>query len=260
MCTVTYLPLSHGGFLLTSSRDEQATRPAALFRAVRTRAEKTIYFPQDPQSAGTWIAASSELTVCLLNGAFRAHKLQSPYRHSRGLVALSVFDYPSPADWLTGYNFDNLEPFTLVIVQSKQTGHQPNQTGTHPVEKLWEIRWDGRVTYSRILDTQIPAIWSSATLYADAVVARRHQWFSDWLRQQLPGEFTRQAIRNFHKHAGAGDTENAVRMSRNNGLQTVSLTTIQHDGTQASMCYEDFLTNTVRHQQLTTAYEHDLAH
>ena len=260
MCTVTYLPLSHGGFLLTSSRDEQTARPAAQFPAVRTRAEQPVYFPQDPQSSGTWIAASSELTVCLLNGAFRAHKPQPPYRHSRGLVVLSVFEYPTPADWLADYNFDNLEPFTLVIVQSKPGEPLPNQTGTHPVETLREVRWDGRVTYSRMLDPQKPALWSSATLYADAVAARRQQWFRDWLQQQLPGEFTQQTIRDFHKRAGAGDTENAVRMSRSNGLQTVSLTTIQHDSTQTSMCYEDFLTNTVRHQQLSTADEHNFAY
>ncbi|WP_020602779.1 NRDE family protein [Spirosoma spitsbergense] len=259
MCTVTYLPLSHGGFLLTSSRDEQTARPAALFPTVRTRAKQTVYFPQDPQSTGTWIAASSQLTVCLLNGAFRAHTPQPPYRHSRGLVALSVFDYPSTADWLAGYNFANLEPFTLVIVPSKQAIRSPGKASAHPVEKCREIRWDGQLTHSRILDPQMPAIWSSATLYDNAVAARRQQWFSDWLWQQLPGGFTRQAIRDFHKQAGAGDTKNAVRMSRPNGLQTVSLTTIQHDGTQASMCYEDFLTNTVRHQPLTPAYEHDLA-
>lgn len=260
MCTVTYLPLSHGGFLLTSSRDEQAARPAALFPVIHAGSQGTICFPQDPQSTGTWIAASSRLTVCLLNGAFRAHTPQPPYQHSRGLVALSVFEYPSPADWLAGYNVDKLEPFTLVIVQSKQAVHSLFQTGTQAVEKLWEIRWDGQSTHSRVLDPQTPAIWSSATLYDNAVVARRHQWFSDWLRQQPPGAFTRQAIRNFHKQAGTGDTENAIRMSRNNGLQTVSLTTVQHDSTQASMCYEDFLTNTVRYQPLTTAYEHDLAH
>jgi hypothetical protein len=259
MCTVTYLPLSHGGFLLTSSRDEQTARPAALFPAICTRADQTIYFPQDPQSSGTWIAASSELTVCLLNGAFRAHKPKPPYRHSRGLVVLSVFDYPSLADWLTDYSFDNLEPFTLVIVQSKPGEPLPSLTGTNPVEKLREIRWDGQSTHSRVLDPQTPALWSSATLYADAVAARRQQWFSDWIRQQLPGAFTRQTIQNFHKQAGAGDADNAVRMSRSNGLQTVSLTTIQHDSTQASMCYEDFLTNTVRHQQLSATYEHNFA-
>lgn len=255
MCTVTYLPLLSGGFLLTSSRDEQTARPAALFPAVQTRDEQTIYFPQDPQSTGTWIAASTALTVCLLNGAFRAHKPQPPYRHSRGLVALSVFDYPTPSDWLAGYNFDMLEPFTLLIIPSKQTTESSGRTGTHPAEKLWEIRWDGQLTHCRVLNPQIPAIWSSATLYGGDVVAQRQQWFSDWLRQQRPGAFTRQAIRDFHKQAGAGDTQNAVRMNRSNGLQTVSLTTVQHNGPQASMCYEDFLTNTVRHQLLTTAHE-----
>lgn len=260
MCTVTYLPLSTAGFLLTTSRDEKVTRPAAAFPVTYTSNNQVVCFPKDPQSAGTWVAASSRLTVCLLNGAFRAHKPRAPYRHSRGLVVLAVFDYPSPADWLTHYNFIGIEPFTLIIVQSGDDERGLTPFGHHQVGRLWEVRWDGQTAHIRQHSPQHPQIWSSATLYTDDVIARRQQWFSNWLGQQPAGAFTVAAIRDFHKQAGAGDDLNAVQMNRGNGMQTISLTTVQHEASRASMCYEDLLTNTTLHQQLSTTHEHAFAH
>lgn len=256
MCTVTYLPLPNAGFLLTSSRDEKISRPAAAFPVTYDLDNQTVCFPKDPQSAGTWVAASSRLTVCLLNGAFQAHTSRAPYRHSRGLVVLSVFDYPSPAVWFSSYNFTGIEPFTLVIVQSGCNEWEKNHKDCHPVEQLWEVRWDGRTTHSRQLNPQLPQIWSSVTLYSDEVIARRQQWFGNWLRRHPDRRFTVDAIRDFHKQAGAGDEANAVQMNRGNGMQTVSLTSIQHKGDFATMYYEDLLTNTTLHQQLSTTHEH----
>ena len=259
MCTVTYLPLPRAGFLLTSSRDEKTIRPTAAFPVTYTLGNQTVCFPKDPQSAGTWVAASSRLTVCLLNGAFRAHEPRAPYRHSRGLVVLSVFDYPSPAAWFATYNFTGIEPFTLVIVQSGSDQGE-SYLGHQHVERLWEVRWDGQTPHIRQLNPQLPQIWSSVTLYSDEIIARRQHWFGEWLRQHPNGAVTVNDIRSFHKQAGAGDNANAVQMNRGNGMQTVSLTTIQHDGTHASMCYEDLLKNTTGHQQLSTTHEHVFAH
>ncbi|GAB3982898.1 NRDE family protein [Spirosoma terrae] len=256
MCTVTYLPQPRAGFLLTSSRDEKTIRPAAIFPVRYQSSYHKICYPKDPQSAGSWVAASSQLTVCLLNGAFRAHAPRAPYRHSRGLVVLSVFDYPSPADWFAAYNFIGLEPFTLIIIEPEATC----QRFTHPVERLWEVRWDGQTPHLRQLNPQLPHIWSSVTLYSDEVIARRQQWFGDWLVQQPTDGFKVSAIRDFHKQAGAGDTVNGVLMNRGNGMQTISLTTIHQEGENAMMCYEDLLTNTIRHQQLSTTNEHVFAH
>jgi hypothetical protein len=259
MCTVTYLPLPKADFLLTSSRDEKTTRPAAAFPVTYTLGNQTVCFPKDPQSAGTWVAASSRLTVCLLNGAFQAHEPRVPYRHSRGLVVLSVFDYLSPAAWFATYNFTGIEPFTLVIVQS---GSDQGGRYLHhqPVKRLWEVRWDGQTPHIRQLIPQLPQIWSSVTLYSDEVIARRQHWFGDWLRQRSNSAFTVEAIRDFHKQAGIGDNANALQMNRGNGMQTVSLTTIQHEGNQANMCYEDLLNNTTGLQQLSTTHEHVFAH
>lgn len=258
MCTVTYLPLPNAGFLLTSSRDEKVSRPAAIFPLSYRLDNQTVCFPKDPQSAGTWVAASSRMTVCLLNGAFQAHTSRAPYRHSRGLVVLSVFDYPSPEAWFSSYNFMGIEPFTLVIAQS-DANESREVINFAPIERLWEVRWDGYKSHIRQLNPQFPQIWSSVTLYADEVIARRRQWFRDWLHRHQDQTVTLDAIREFHKRAGAGDRINALQMNRGNGMQTVSLTTIQNEGSRTILCYEDLLTNTTRHQQLSTTHEHALS-
>ena len=256
MCTVSYLPLPNGGFLLTSSRDETTTRPAAVFPAVKRSGHQPVYFPQDPQSSGTWIAASARRTVCLLNGAFESHTPTPSYRHSRGLVVLSLFADISLCEWAKSYNFDNLEPFTLVIIDSKNYA----RTGSQQVGKLVEIRWDGSNVYTDYLDPETPRIWSSATLYPQPVRAQRQQWFANWLRKQPTGAFTMESIRAFHKQAGAGDAVNGVLMNRGHGLQTVSLTTVWQHRERTSMYYEDFLTGTLRQQQIASTNEHAFAH
>ncbi|RRB03985.1 NRDE family protein [Larkinella rosea] len=248
MCTVSYLPLPNGELLLTSSRDEKTARPSARFPVSRIINDQTVYFPQDPQGHGSWIATarksdSALTTVCLLNGGFFAHKPRPPYRHSRGLVVLDVFHYSSATNWLANYDFQNLEPFTLIIVQSG---------------RLWEVRWDGQTVYSRQPDPTKPAIWSSVTLYWPAIVARRETWFQTWLRQQV--NFTVAGIRQFHKQAGAGDNANGMLMNRGNGLQTVSLTTIRHGAATSAIFYEDLITSQLSYRQLTTAHEHSYAY
>ena len=255
MCTVTYVPVPESGYLLTSSRDETTTRPSAQFPVTSRVGGQTVCFPKDPQSSGTWVAASSRLTVCLLNGAFQAHIHRPPYRHSRGLVPLSVFAAPSPADWLTEYTFDNLEPFTLIVVESGD--HQP--TSQLP-KRLWEVRWDGQTVHVQHPDPASPHIWSSSTLYSDYVIARRQHWFRDWLDHQPENNMTVAAIRAFHHQAGAGDDLNGVRMNRGNGLQTLSLTTVQQEQRQAGMYYEDFLTSTIGYHALLTTPAHEFAH
>lgn len=243
MCTASYLPLAKGEYLITASRDEKTARLSARFPVKATLNGQTVYFPQDPQGHGSWIATAHEpgfmpTTVCLLNGAFQAHTARPPYRHSRGLVVLEVFRYASPGEWLAGFNFENLEPFTLLILQPGQ---------------LWEVRWDGKTAHSRQPDPAQPAIWSSSTLYTPPVVARREAWFQTWLRQQT--QFTVAGIRQFHKQAGRDDPQNAVLMNRGNGMQTLSLTTVRHHPDHTEIFYEDLTTSRFLHHQLTPSHE-----
>lgn len=227
MCTVTYLPIGPSGFILTHSRDEKSIRPAAQSPRTVNIGGRSVTFPQDPQGMGTWIAigrrsSAADLTVCLLNGAFVPHQPQPPYRHSRGIVVLDVFDYVSIDAFIQHYSFTGLEPFTLLLAE----------TG-----RLTEVRWNGKRLFISEKDTKKTHIWSSVTLYAAEVVQERVRWFAQW--QQQISYWSVAAIRTFHKTAGDGDARNSLRMNRQNQYFTVSLTSVISNGRQTEMIYED---------------------
>lgn len=238
MCTVTYLPLYGKGFILTSSRDEKAIRPPAQCPQLRILSGQDVYFPQDPQGKGTWMATSRQTTLCLLNGAFIPHTPQPPYKHSRGLVILHFFEFESLDAFLDQYDFQGIEPFTLIIVEEN---------------RLVELRWTGKKLITHEKDSHKPAIWSSVTLYSSEVIAKRTHWFRDWLRGRVTSSV--EDIRRFHQTAGDGDGENDLRMNRGNQLYTVSLTSIRKDPQQVEIFYEDLLTQDFTHQILNCQYE-----
>ena len=52
---------------------------------------KKIIFPKDAKAGGTWFAAADTGVIAvLLNGAFKKHIAQPPYRKSRGLILLEI--------------------------------------------------------------------------------------------------------------------------------------------------------------------------
>jgi hypothetical protein len=231
MCTATFLPRSGGGFVLTHSRDEKTARPTALLPGSFLRNGHELIYPKDPQGSGTWIVASPDLTVCLLNGAFRAHVPQPPYAHSRGLVPLQVFDYPTVDDFLNQHDPYGLEPFTLLLAQT---------------DRLTQLRWDGHRADVLEKDSRQPHIWSSVTLYSPEVVKQRQGWFDHWLSEQPDPSVT--DIRAFHQVGGQGDAANAIRMHRpghqmEGNLMTLSLTSVLHEAGTVEMIYEDFGSN-----------------
>ncbi|MEZ0609024.1 NRDE family protein [Fibrella sp. WM1] len=237
MCTATYVPLGPTGFALTHSRDEKALRPAAHPpREVRV-GDHFITFPQDPQGQGTWIATNGYTTVCLLNGAFRPHRPQPPYRHSRGLISLCFFDYPSVDAFAAAYDFDRIEPFTLLVGEAG---------------RLTELRWTGTERSLQAKDPRQPHIWSSVTLYSPEAMGKREQWFRTWLGQQVKPSV--EAIRHFHKSAGDGDPQNDLRMNRRGELLTLSLTSVTHNGQLTTLLYEDLIQNSSSYQTLRLLY------
>ncbi|WP_373514773.1 NRDE family protein [Persicitalea sp.] len=227
MCVVTYLPDTGSGFVLTSNRDESIRRPAAVPPRRYLIGEQLITFPKDPQAGGTWIATTERLTLCLLNGAFQKHVHRPPYRRSRGLVLLDAFSYDSPHAFAARYDFSGVEPFTLVMVESKE-----------PVNTLHEVCWNGTEAHLKCLPPDSPRIWSSVTLYSEAVVREREGWFQAWLTTPHTDEAAQ--IIDFHISAGKGDPTNDLRVNRGS-LKTVSLTQIQGKQSEISIFYQDFL-------------------
>jgi hypothetical protein len=224
MCTVTFIPLGNK-VLLTSNRDEKGIRKKAIPPAVTVFDKTKLLFPKDAQAGGTWIGASDSGTIMiLLNGGFIKHEPAAEYRKSRGLIFLDVLSETKALPAFKRINLLGIEPFTLVIWEEG---------------KLYECRWSGEEKYTREMDATQPHIWSSVTLYTSETIHKREQWFKNWLEKHP--QPTVADVLTFHLFGGEGDSENDIRMNRNNTMFTVSVTNIACDHQQAIMHYEDLI-------------------
>jgi uncharacterized protein with NRDE domain len=224
MCTLTYLPFD-GGFTFTHNRDERSDRPASENIQHTSINDQIVYFPQDLEGSGSWIAYSPKgRAVCLLNGGSEPHQRQPSYRHSRGLVVLDNFKFPDQESFYKEYNLQDIEPFTLIV---------KDQHG------LWKIVHNESDTLLHQLDENTTGIWSSTTLYTSEVRDKRERWFHSWLEQKP--NLSPENIRHFHQSAGEGDSENDLIMSRWGILETVSITQIHAEPASASLLYQDLV-------------------
>ncbi|MDF2455507.1 MAG: hypothetical protein K0R51_1500 [Cytophagaceae bacterium] len=223
MCTVSYVPLERG-FILTSNRDELAGRPASLPPDFYEMSQGfSLYYPKDPAGKGSWIAASEdERIVCLLNGAFRPHPHLPPYDRSRGLVALEAFQYETAFEFYQKVNLKDVEPFTMVMVWAGL---------------LFEFRWNGKEKHFISLPNQ-PHLWASATLYKEEIITLKRNWLNEYLEtNQQPSQAD---MVNFHEYGGIPDLTNGMRISRSNGLQTLSITSFQVSKHEVSVLQNTF--------------------
>jgi hypothetical protein len=222
MCTVTFIPARNKVFL-TSNRDEKSWRQDAVAPAVYEFASGKILFPKDPDAGGTWIAIHENgNAIVFLNGGFTAHQPQPPYRKSRGLILLDLIEGATPYNSFLAIKLTNIEPFTAIIWDDQH---------------LFECRWDGEQKHTKELDESKPHIWSSVTLYDEAIIARRNKWFSDWLQKNSTP--SQEDILHFHQFTGDGDCYNDLRMNRNGKVFTVSVTSLAIGDGQAGMQYVD---------------------
>ena len=230
MCTVTFLPKGPSSYILTSNRDETPKR-AADHPAMYERYGHQLFFPKDPLAGGTWIVTDKQrFTLCLLNGAFVNHKRTPPYRLSRGQMVLEFFKYANVEQFLEDYNFEGIEPFTLVMVETADS------------IQLTELVWDGESPHIRRLDANEAYIWSSATLYPKEIASQRAGWFEEWLASH--NDFEQQQIMDFHRSGGRGDLWNNFVMKRGDNLQTVSITSIQKTE-DFHMVYDDLMSESL---------------
>lgn len=226
MCTVTYIPVQKG-FYLTSNRDEKASRLKSDVPRWYDFASGKILFPKDGNAGGTWIALhENRNAMVLLNGGLQNHHYNPPYRKSRGLIYLDIFDHPQPVNAFEKISLIKIEPFTLIIRQQQQ---------------LFEAVWDGSEKSVRELDATQSFIWSSVTLYPEQVINKRKKWFHSFHENNI--ELNKTAILNFHRFAGEGDKANDVLMNRNDEMFTVSITMLHHEQEVSNMYYFDHLTN-----------------
>ncbi|MDX6182083.1 NRDE family protein [Flavobacterium sp. Fl-77] len=207
MCTVSFINTGQE-IIITSNRDEKVLRPSAIPPRNYVKNGKNIIFPKDKKAGGTWFAVDAEGTILvLLNGALEKHEVQLPYRKSRGLIVLDMISHESPKEFWKEIDLQNIEPFTLVLYQNK---------------KLHELIWNGISKQTNLLEVTKNHIWSSVTLYPEAIRKERKNWFYDFL--EMKKEISALEMLNFHRYTEENNSENGLVINRNNQMKTLSIT------------------------------------
>ena len=180
MCTVTFVPTEEG-FVFSSNRDEDPQR-AAQNLVEDERGDLKVYFPQDKGASGTWFAYSNtDQFSCVLNGAFQPHQRKEFYTMSRGIMALAYFDYATIDEFINTFNFEGMEPFTLILYNKGD---------------FKELKWDEVELHVRSLSVQDIHLWSSATLYNQEWWLDRSVNFKEFVARKQPDQV---GIMDYHK-------------------------------------------------------------
>lgn len=221
MCTLTYLPLKNGDFIVTSNRDEQPSR-ATLAPETYEEDGVLLTYPKDLVAGGTWIGTSSlKRLVCLLNGGFIAHNREAEYSKSRGLIVREFLKVSEMLTHMDQVQFIGMEPFTMVLLDWKSS------------LQIYELVWDGVKKYVKKLANK-PHIWSSSMLYNPEIKKLREQWFAAWLTAHP--SYEREAILAFHRDTQKGAREHTLQMKRAT-VKTISITSVEKRAIHVSMRY-----------------------
>ncbi len=223
MCTVSFVRVNDA-VIITSNRDEHVQRENAAAPGFYLLQNKKIIFPKDARAGGTWFAAGNNGVVAvLLNGAFKKHTAQPPYRKSRGLILLEIIEADEPLSFFKTINLDNIEPFTVVL---------------YHFGLLHELRWDGNDRHEKALDIAGNYIWSSATLYTDEVIEHRKNLFDRFIHST--DVITAATVHDFHA-SNNGDDENGFVISRQTGMKTFSITQVVVQNDAVNFSHADLL-------------------
>lgn len=205
MCTLTAIPAGPG-YRLAFNRDERPARAPALPPTVTGRA----VFPVDPESGGTWLAATDTgLSLAVLNGNPRRGAPAG--RVSRGRIIPGLLDATTPGEAVVraaALALADYAPFRLVAVGGGVVA---------------DLRWDGSAaqTDSRPLDR--PVLFTSSGLGDAVVTPPRTALFDELFAAPADWPAAQDA---FHRHAWPGREHLSVNMRRA-GARTVSFAVVE---------------------------------
>lgn len=233
MCTISIAPLSipQKSFVLTSNRDEAVAR-GTLQPEFEKIQDFTLLMPKDKKAGGTWIGGSSKKrVVCLMNGEFKPHQRNEPYRLSRGIIVKDILAAEDGLIAFENYDLSGVEAFTLIMAEWEKE------------LKFFELVWDEKRKHIKKLELK-PHIWSSSPLYSDVVKTKREEWFAE-IRDNL----TPKNILDFHHNAGTGDKEQDLVMDRG-FLRTQSISQIIVYPSGINFWYRDLKTSEITERKL----------
>ncbi|TAG07044.1 MAG: hypothetical protein EAZ44_00995 [Cytophagia bacterium] len=238
MCTVSIF-IKNNEVIITSNRDEQASRPLALAPKKENYNNKNILFPKDQKGGGTWFATDETgNVVVLLNGAFEQYIPEKIYRKSRGLIVMEIISHKNPIAFVEEIDLENIAPFTIIIWTNTQ--------------KLYEFIWDGLKKLIQILSKEKAHIYSSVTLYDEKARTLRKEWFESFIQKNK--NLTPDLIRNFHTYTNKNDKENGLIINRDEKVKTYSVTQVIVNETITSMLHHDLLLKKQYYEEFKTIF------
>lgn len=222
MCTVTIFAKGKNDFVLTSNRDEAPDRvslPPDFYWINTTK----MLFPKDEKAGGTWIGVSDKnRLICLLNGGFDLHERKDVYRLSRGVVVKDLLASEEIVAAIESYNLEDIEPFTIVVADWNTD------------LQFYELVWDGTRKYFSKLPKEA-RVWSSSTLYGNAMREERKQWFAAF---KAENELSSAKALQFHKNTNINNKEYGVIMDRG-FVKTTSITQVEKTKDKVSMTFKN---------------------
>jgi uncharacterized protein with NRDE domain len=209
---------------LASLRDENPKRQVAKAPTIQESSVSRILAPIDAQSGGTWVGVTqSQHAIILLNGGFTNHEKKTNYERSRGLIVLEMLHAEYPMKEWEKIRTERIEPFTLIVWSN---------------HKLFQLIWDGTTKHKTELDSTVPYLWSSSTLYNTNIKQIRNAIFHEWIKKEP--EISASSILEFFR--SFTDKENGFIMNRHEYLKTLSYTCIEIKPSHAAnMQYHDLL-------------------
>ena len=148
---------------------------------------------------------------------------------------LDQFEYRKLDDFVQGVDLYNIEPFTMLMIDTAQ---------------LVTLIWDGIQKQVFKVDPNVPHLWASSTLYDEYWKERRQTWFDTWLSEE---KASAPSMLKFHRVAGDGDPENDIIMNRNNKVCTTSITQIYKRPKDVEMLFIDLNSAIKLNQKVKTS-------
>ena len=153
-------------------------------------------------------------------------------------MAKEFFSYDNAETFIAQFDFDGIEPFTMIIVDQGV---------------LYELKWDSTKLHIKKPERTQMHLWASSTLYDDELQHKRQQWFKEWKDKTMC--MNQGCILSFHKNGGEGNPQSDVVMNYKDIVKTTSITSVTSDHGSFEMRFESLENQEVanRTMQKTTS-------
>jgi hypothetical protein len=219
MCILSLVRTANS-IVLTSNRDEQRVRPNSLPPEIISTKNRKSILARDAQAKGTWLLTDNVgRTAVLLNGAFECHTPTPPYRESRGIILMNLFQEENFKSAFLFYNLENIEPFQVVYLDQTEA---------------FQCVWDGTQKHVFQIDLSTPNVFFSPTLYQREQQELKKNHFLKSFDQANSQEA--QTLFEFHTSQNEDHSDLNFFMNRENQT-TKSVTQIELHATHSNYCH-----------------------